>query len=89
MDLLRLEQGFGHGRATGCAGAVSPVPRQLTLLRGLGRCTASLRSTPTPSLATIQSPRTLEGGKTLCVFQVAVAGSGIANLFFHSVEAKL
>lgn len=88
-DLLRLERGFGHCRATVCAGAVSPVPRQLTLLRGSGRRTASLRSTPTPALATIQPPRAEEGGRTQSVFQVAVADSGIANLFLHSVKAKL
>lgn len=93
-NLLRLEQGFGHGRATGCAGAVSPPhptpsPATAPSLKGLGQRTGSLRSTPTPALATVQSPRALEGGKTQSVCQVAVAGSGIANLFLHSGKAKL
>lgn len=38
-DLLRLEQGFGHGRATGCAGAVFPPPPQScdsSLSKGFG-----------------------------------------------------
>lgn len=40
-----------------------PPSHDSSLVRGLGRRTASLRSTPIPALATIQSPRALREGK--------------------------
>lgn len=70
------------GGGSGARPARCPRPEVPTRPRtgGLGWRTAGRESAPRPALAANWALREGEGGKTLCVFQVAVVGARISNL---------